>query len=199
MKIPALGSLLKSGPSALLGLLTVAMGLGGGVCHGQSATVVFQVEMPDREVRKGLRVRAIQKSPGTRSKTQELIKKDYNYVKHEYSHKIDRLPPGTYDFVFCDGREYRPAVQKGTVQAGQVLTISFLPEDQDKGDQKMANVLPGPEGRPSGVGFQVFLRDIATGCRVAEATTDQDGKYEFAGLPPKTKYEVSLEEADRDP
>lgn len=185
--------------TALLRMLAIVMVATAGICQAQSATVVFRIEMPDKEMKNGLRIRAIQKSPGTRSKSQELRKNDYNYTTHVYTHKIERLPPGAYDFVLCDGRQYKPGKVARTIDAGQVVQVDFLPEDQPAGNTKITSVLPGPEGRPVDAGVPVFLKDIATGCTVAVATTDQGGKYEFAGLPPNTKFEVSIDEADRDP
>jgi hypothetical protein len=178
-------------------LLPAALGAAIGVCQGQSATVIFQVEMPDKEMKKGLRIRAIQKSPRTRSRSQELVKSDYNFTTHVYTHKIDRLPPGTYDFVLCDHRQYTPQKQSGKLEGGQVLTINFLPEDQPKGDMVITDALLDPEG-PALRDTPVFLKDIATGCTITSVNTDDTGHYTFKDLP-KMKYEVSRVEADRDP
>ncbi|MFZ1007042.1 MAG: carboxypeptidase-like regulatory domain-containing protein [Candidatus Sulfotelmatobacter sp.] len=187
------------GSVAALSLLTVAMALGGSNSYGQSpATVTGQVQLPDGETKKGLRVRAIPKSSGAKSKTRELTKGDFNYTTHVYTYTIERLQPGKYDFVLCDGLDYRPGLQTQTVQAGQALTIDFLLQDQPKGHDKIANVLTGPEGRLVGRDYPVFLKHVATGCTVAEASTGPDGKYEFDGLP-RGEYEVTTEEADQDP
>jgi hypothetical protein len=186
-------------PSAIAGLLTVVAGFGASICQAQSVTVIFRVEMPRNEMRKGLKIRAIQKSPGTRSKSQELTARDYDTSRYVYTHNIDRLPPGTYDFVVCDGRDYKPGLQTATVQGGPPFTITFLLEDQNKGDFKIQNVVRGPDNSHVGQGAPVFLKDVATGCILEEKTTDDDGRYEFDGLPPKTRYEISTDEADRDP
>jgi hypothetical protein len=186
-------------PTAL-GLLIVAVALGVSTSYGQApATVKGQVVLPDGVTGKGLRVRAIPKSSDAGSKTRELTKGDFNYTTHVYTYTIDRLPPGSYAFVLCDGLDYRPALQKQTIQAGQAVTVDFLLEYQHKGQEKIADVLIGSEGRVVGKDYQVFLKDSKTGCTVAESSTDRDGKYEFGGLPKGTTYQVSIEAADQDP
>lgn len=52
----------------------------------------------------------------------------------------------------------------------------------------------GPEGKPA-VGALVHLKNLKTGT-VLTVTTDEDGSYEFVGLPQKVDFELHVEFKD---
>jgi len=170
--------------------------------RGQSATVTGKVEMPDNEMKNGLRVHAIPRSRDSKAKSKELTKRDYDFISHVYSFRFERLQPGVYDFVICDGLDYKVESHSKTLQAGQVVPVDFLlkdrcteqdrtPDSECKG--KISAVLHGPEGGPTD-GY-VFLKDIATGCNVAEVYSKRGEKPEFTRVNPE-KYKISTDEED---
>jgi len=157
-----------------------------------------QVQLPDGEMKEGLRVRAIPKSPGGKSRTHDLRKGDFNYTSHAYTFTIDRLRPGKYSFVVCDGLDYRSEIKTESVSAGSVPTeVDFLLEDQTRGTDSIVLVMKGPDGRPLPKDVPVFLKQAATGCSVSKVLTNENGVAEFHGLP-KGNYEPSTDEADQD-
>jgi|GEM_PF-6350584 len=163
----------------------------------ESATVSGKVETPDGETKEGLKVRAIPKFFGVRAKTRRLTGRDYNHTTHVYSYRIDHLQPGAYEFVLCDGLDYRPIVQAANVQPGQDIKITFSLQDQPKGDGRNAGELR-EEDRPAGEGVPVFLKHVRSGCVVAEQLTNKKGQYEFLQLPGED-YVVSTYEPDWEP
>jgi hypothetical protein len=179
-----------------IGFIVLAAGLATSVAQSQSATVTGKVETPDKETTKAnLKVLAIPKFDGAKVRSRKLTDHDYNHTTHVYSYKIDRLQPGLYDFVVCDGLDYKPELQSAVIESGQGATVSFLLHDQTKGDIRIANELR-QEGLIASEGVPVFLKHVRSGCIVAETATNKKGQYEFLGLP-KEDYVVSFYEYDQ--
>ncbi len=166
------------------------------IAHAQSVQVPVTIQTAHlATTKKPLKV--LVKSNDTIATSMELGNNRFNHTLKAYRYTFVHLRPGTYDFVVCDGLDYKPEVQKANVGPGPRDSINFLLRDRDKGDEKHAvyEKLAGEvrhDGRLVGAGTPVYLRHMGTGCIVDEVLTDRKSHYEFPELL-KGEYYASIE------
>jgi hypothetical protein len=182
--------------AALLALWTSAVGVGASVAQSP-ATVTVQVRLPSGAMKTGLRIRAIPRFTGGTSVAWKLGKGDFNFTDLVYSHTFYSLPPGQYSFVVCDGLAYIPGLQTRTVQSGP-SSVDFLLQSPKDSKDIASPTLKGPDGQPVGRGEPVFLKDVATGCMLANGNVEGQGVAKFSAVP-SGNYGFDSEADDRDP
>lgn len=164
-----------------IALLAVMLGSGLKLSQAQFATVHGTVSTRGGEKAENFHVQVLD------SKTKQQIIDKRADLNGAY--RIERLLPGTYDFLGCDSGKYKPDVKRGiSVKENERSSLNFI-----LGLQSSLGGLQGktqdPQGPIVNASISVYAREKSSGCEERLTATNSNGEYTFSDLAPG-EYEV---------